>query len=330
MIMKKRKHITAIFVAACILIVAIVGVIVYGLTRPGQPDLVEGQAETTDYRMSCKVPARIRRLLVREGDRVRRGDTLALLEAPDLRAKLEQARAARSAAEAVDRKAERGTRYEQVEAAYELWQKAQAGMVIAGKTYDRVNRLYEQGVMTEQKRDEARAQYDAMKATLKAAKAQLDMARNGARREDKDAARAQVMRAQGAVSEVSSYLGETVLLAPVDGYVTEIYPEVGELVGSGAPVMNVSSADDVWFTFNLREDRLAGLRLGAVREVYVPALGKRLRVRISRMKDVGSFAVWKATRSLDGYDLKTFEVRARPIDLKDTGRVRSGMSAIMK
>lgn len=327
--MKKYKNITAIFVAACVLIGTVIVVVIAGLCLPEHPDIIEGQAETTDYRMSCKVPARIKRFLVKEGDFVKKGDTLAILEAPDIHARLEQAEAAYSAAAAIEQEAQNGARAEQIQQAYEMWQKAKAGVEVAEKTYNRVNRLFEKGVMPEQKRDEAKAQYDAMLATLKAARAQYDMARNGARREDKAAAQAQVRRARGAVKEVDSYVNEMVITATTDGFVTEIFPEVGELVGSGAPVMNVACNSDVWFTFNVREDLLPGLKLGKECEVFVPAVNKHIRVKITLLKDVGSFAAWKATKALDGYDLKTFEVQAHPVDMKDLEVIRSGMSAVL-
>lgn len=327
--MKKNKNFTLILTTALVLVGIIIIVIIAGISLPRHPDILQGEAETTDYRLSSKVPARVLEFRVQEGDRVHRGDTLVILEAPDIRAKLSQAEAAYAAARAQEQKAQNGTRQEQVQQTYELWQKARAGMDVAEKTYRRVDRLFEQGVMAEQKRDEARAQYEAMVATEKAARAQYDMALNGARREDKTAAGAQVERAQGAVNEVSSYVAETVLLAMADGEVTEIFPEVGELVGTGAPIMNLSCTEDVWFTFNIREDLLPGLQVGTETEVYLPALDKRVPVRITKMKDVGSFAVWKATKALDGFDLKTFEVQARPLKPAGTEGIRSGMSAIM-
>lgn len=277
--MKKNKNFTIILAAALVLVGIIVIVIIAGLSLPEHPDILQGQAETTDYRLSSKVPARVLEFRVQEGDRVHRGDTLVILEAPDIRAKLSQAEAAYAAARAQEQKAQNGTRREQVQQAYEMWQKARTGMDVAEKTYRRIDRLFEQGVMAEQKRDEARAQYEAMAATEKAARAQYDMARN----EDKAAAGAQVERAQGTVSEVSSYMDETVLLAMTDGEVTEIFPEVGELVGTGAPILNISCTDDVWFTFNIREDLLPGLKVGTETEVYLPALDKRMPVRITKM-----------------------------------------------
>lgn len=328
--MKKNKNFTIILAAALTLVGIIVITIVVGLSLPKHPDIIQGQAETTDYRLSSKVPARVCEIRVQEGDHVRRGDTLVILEAPDIRAKLSQAEAAYAAAQAQEQKAQNGTRQEQVQQAYEMWQKARAAMEVAEKTYHRINRLFENGVMAEQKRDEAQAQYEAMVATERAARSQYDMAVNGARIEDKAAAGAQVRRAQGAVSEVNSYMDETVLLATADGIVTEIFPEPGELVGTGAPIMNVSCTDDVWFTFNIREDLLPGLTVGTETEVYLPASDKRIPVRITKMKDVGTFAVWKATKALDGFDLKTFEVKARPLNMEGLENVRGGMSVIME
>lgn len=328
--MKKNKNFTIILAAALTLVGIIVITIVVGLSLPKHPDIIQGQAETTDYRLSSKVPARVCEIRVQEGDHVRRGDTLVILEAPDIRAKLSQAEAAYAAAQAQEQKAQNGTRQEQVQQAYEMWQKVRAAMEVAEKTYHRINRLFENGVMAEQKRDEAQAQYEAMVATERAARSQYDMAVNGTRIEDKAAAGAQVRRAQGAVSEVNSYMDETVLLATADGIVTEIFPEPGELVGTGAPIMNVSCTDDVWFTFNIREDLLPGLTVGTETEVYLPAFDKRIPVRITKMKDVGTFAVWKATKALDGFDLKTFEVKARPLNMEGLENVRGGMSVIME
>lgn len=328
--MKRNKNFTIILAVALTLVGIIVVTIVIGLSLPEHPDIIQGQAETTDYRLSSKVPARVCEIRVQEGDHVRRGDTLVILEAPDIRAKLSQAEAAYAAAQAQEQKAQNGTRQEQVQQAYEMWQKARAAMEVAEKTYHRINRLFENGVMAEQKRDEAQAQYEAMVATERAARSQYDMAVNGARLEDKAAAGAQVQRAQGAVSEVTSYMDETVLLATADGVVTEIFPEPGELVGTGAPIMNVSCTDDVWFTFNIREDLLPGLTVGTETEVYLPAFDKRIPVRIIKMKDVGTFAVWKATKALDGFDLKTFEVKAHPLNAEGLKNVRSGMSVIME
>jgi len=324
--MKKNRIITSILAIALVLIAVIIVVITVGLFKTTKEETLEGQAETTDYRLSSKVPSRVLELRVKEGDFVHKGDTLVVLEAPDVEAKLSQATAAYDAAKAMEDKVYSGARQEEIQAAYEMWQKSIAAVDVLRKTYNRVQRLFEGGVMAEQKRDEAKAQYDAAVATEKAAKAKYDMAVNGARKEEKSMAQAN--RAKGAIAEVHSYIKETVLTATADGLVTEIFPEVGELVGTGAPIMNVSVVKDVWFVFNIREDKLKGYSVGTEAEVYVPAVDKTIPVRITLMKDVGSFAVWKATKALDDLDLKTFEVQAHP--LQPVSNIMSGMSAVLR
>lgn len=309
-------------------VIALVALVGFLTLRKG-PEIIQGQAEATEYRVSSKVPGRILKLLVKEGEKVKDGDTLAILEAPDVEAKMAQAKAAQAMAQAQNEKALKGARSEQIQAAYEMWQKAKAGREIAEKSYQRVNRLYQQGVMTAQKNDEATAQYNAAIATEKAAKAQYEMARNGAEREDKMAAAALVERAKGAVAEVESYIHETYLTALADGEVAEIFPKTGELVGTGAPIMSIAELENMWVSFNVREDLLEGLAIDNEVEAAVPALGnKTVRLRIYYMKDLGTYAAWKATKTTGQFDLKTFEVRAVP-----TGPVpglRPGMSVILK
>lgn len=208
-----------------------------------------------------------------------------------------------------------------------MWQKAQAGVTIAEKSYKRIKNLYDQGVVSAQKLDEITAQRDAALATEKAAKAQYTMAKNGAEREDKAAAAALVNRAKGAVAEVESYINETYLIAQKDGEVSEIFPKQGELVGTGAPIMNVAVMDDMWVTFNVREDLLQSLTVGTEFEAFVPALDKNIRLKVNYMKDLGTYAAWKATKTTGQFDLKTFEVRALPTD-KVEG-LRPGMSVIL-
>lgn len=308
-------------------VLAVVILIGFFMLRKG-PEIVQGQAEVSEYRISGKVPGRILEYRVKEGDKVSKGDTLVLLEAPEVYAKMQQAEAAEAAAQAQQNKAYKGARAEQIQAAYEMWQKAKAGLEIAEKSYNRVKNLYDQGVLPAQKFDEVAAQLSAMQATEKAAKAQYTMAKNGAEREDKQAAEALVNRAKGAVAEVESYIRETVLLSPVDGEVSEIFPKEGELVGTGAPIMNLSKMDDMWVTFNVREDLLRDITVGSEVDTYVPALDKKIKVKINYMKDIGTYAAWKATKTTGQYDLKTFEVRGEPVG-KVEG-LRPGMSVILK
>jgi HlyD family secretion protein len=226
-------------------------------------------------------------------------------------------------------KAQNGARKEQVAGAYELWQQAIVQEDVMKKSLDRVSKLYEQKVIAAQKYDETKARYDAAVAQTKAAKSQYEMAVNGARYEDKAAAKALVDQAQGAIQEVESYLGELYLVSPSDGIVSAIFPKVGELVGQGSPVASVTDIDDVWFTFNVREDYLKGLKEGDKVNVMIPALeGKEVSATVSYIAVRESYATWKATKETGMYDVKTFEVRAVP-DQAVEG-VRPGMSAIMK
>ncbi len=313
-------------IAGFTLVVIIVAAIGY-FTIGNEPDIIQGQVEVTEYRVSSKVPGRILELRVKEGDYVKVGDTLAILDAPDVRAKMTQAQSAEEAAAAMDEMARAGARAEQIRGAYQLLQQAKAGAEIAEKSYKRVQRLYEEGVMTAQKRDEALANYKAMEAQMKAAQSQYDMARNGARREEKMAAAAQVGRARGAVEEVGSYINETVQTAQMEGEVSDVYPKVGELVGTGSPIMTIAVMKDLWGTFNVREDHIQGMKVGDELTAFVPAFGKDIRMKVYHIKDEGSYAVWKATKANGQYDLKTFEIKARPVEPVDG--LRPGMSLIV-
>lgn len=314
-------------VASFTAVVIIVGAIGY-FTLGRTPEIIQGEVEVSEYRVSSKVPGRILELRVKEGDYVKAGDTLAILDAPDIAAKRMQAESAENAASAISEMTDKGARQEQIRGAFEVWQKAKAGLEIAQKSYGRVQRLFNEGVMTAQKRDEALANYKAMEAQEKAAKSQYDMAVNGARREEKLAAAAQVSRAKGAVQEVESYINETVQIAQFEGEVSDVYPKVGELVGAGSPIMSISIMNDLWGTFNVREDQLEGLKTGDTFTAFSPAFNKELKMKVYYIKDEGSYAVWKATKSNGQYDLKTFEVKARPVE-KIEG-LRPGMSLIIR
>ena len=304
--------------------VCVIGSITYGKTN----EIMQGQMEVSEYRVSSKIPGRIMEFRVKEGDRVKAGDTLAIIEAPEVMAKKAQAEAVKTAAVALNDKAEAGAREEQIQGAYELWQKAIVNRDIWEKSFKRVSNLYKEGVVSEQKYDETKAQYDAAVATEKAAKSQYNMAVKGAQKEDKEMAAAKVEQAKGVVEEVDSYIHETILLAYADGEVTDIFPHIGELVGTGAPIMNIAMMDDMWATFNVREDHLKKLPLGSRFTAEFPALGASVIMEVNYMKDRGDYAAWKATKQTGQYDLKTFEVRAVPVT-KVEG-LRPGMTVIYR
>lgn len=328
---ENKKFSISNMMLAFITVLVVIGLVAltgfFLLTPPD--DIIMGQAEANQVRISGKVPGRIEMYRFDEGDKVKAGDTLVFLNTPEVLAKLQQAEAAQKAAEAQSAKANKGARAQEIAGAYEMWQKAKAGLEIAKKSYTRVQNLYDKGVMSAQKRDEAEANYKAMVATEKAAKSQYDMARDGARSEDKAAAAALVQQAGGAVAEVESYLKESALVSPIDGEVSERFPQVGELVGTGAPIMNITDLNDMWVSFSVREDLLNDIKIGSELNAFIPALdNKPIKLKVYYMKDMGSYAAWKATKTTGQFDSKTFEVRARPQE--KIADLRPGMSVVMK
>ena len=324
----KKSYNLVIGIVALIAIILLIAILGYIVTKP-KPLVIQGEAEASEYRVSGKVPGRIEEIYVKEGQRVQKGDTIARIDSPEVRAKLAQASAARDAARAQSLKARNGARSEQITGAYELYQQALVQEEVMRKSLDRVQRLYDQKVIAAQKYDETKAKYDAAVAQTKAAKSQYEMALNGARSEDKAAAQALVNQAEGAVMEVESYLGELYLVSPTDGIVSAIYPKVGELVGTGAPVASITDTGDLWFTFNIREDYLHGMKEGDVLTIMLPALdGREVSAVVNYRAVRESYATWKATKETGLYDAKTFEVRAVPQEPLEG--VLPGMSAIVK
>ena len=326
--MRKEKEgsllLGLIALLAVVVIVALVGLLAL---RP-EKTLIQGEAEAAEYRVSGKVPGRVEMYLFDEGEQVKKGDTLVIIYSPEVEAKKAQALAARDMAEAVNEKAHNGAQREQIAGAYELYQKAKAGEEIYRKSYERVQRLFDKGVVSAQKRDEVEAQYKASVATVRAAKSQYDMALAGARKEDKAAAEAQVARVDGILKEVAAAEAERYLLSPCDGEVSEKFPKVGELVGQGSPVMSIVDLTDVWFTFAVREDMLSKFSMGSTVTVKIPALGDdKYPVVVTHLKAMGTYATWRSTQQNGGYDVRTFDVKCRP--MADIPGLRPGMTALV-
>lgn len=322
--MKKRNVIWLII--AVVVIIAVVALVGWYLKR-SEPTIIQGTVECTTYKASSKIAGRIEEMKVEQGDHVTKGQLLYVLSTPELDAKLRQAEAVKSAATALDQKALAGARVQQIEAALNMWQKAQAGKELAQKTYDRVKALYDKGVVPEQKFDEADANYRAMVATEMAAKAQYDLAVAGASKEDKDAAAAQVQQAEGVVSEVESYISDAMVYAPVDGEVSTIIAEQGELVGTGYPVVAILDTTDTWVTFNIKETLLPKIAVGMKMTAYVPALDRNVELEVSYISVQADFATWSATRTQGSFDIRTFAVKARPVT--DVENIRPGMSVLV-
>ena len=326
--MKKQESKTLVMSFVILIsVIAVIGLIGYFILTPDDV-IIQGEVEATEVRLSGKLPGRAVELRAREGMKVKKGDTLILIDSPEISAKIMQAEAAESAAKAVSLKAQNGTRQETITAAAEQYEMAQTAADFAKKSYERTKNLYEKGVIAAQKFDEVETQYKAAQAQARAAKSQYEMALNGAQKEDKLAAYAQVQRAKGALEEATSYLSETKLVAPISGEISEIFPKEGELVGSGSPLMNIVDLNDIWVTFNVRENFLSKIKVGQQLKAKVPALGdKEITLKVTYIKALGSYATWKATKLTDEYDTKTFEVRAVPVE--KVSDFRPGMSVII-
>ena len=325
---EKKERSLVVGLIALIVIIVVLALIGLFLLNP-EPQIIQGQAEATQVRVSGKLPGRVVEFMVEEGQHVLAGDTLVHIHSSLVEAKLSQAEAMETVAKAQNKKVDSGTRVELLNSAYDMWQQAQAGLTIAKKTYERMQSLYKKGVVSEQKRDEAEAAYKAMVATESAAKSQYEMAKAGAQAEDKAADAAMVAAAQGSVAEVKSILSDSYLTAPTDGEISDIFPNVGELVSLGAPIMNVLKLDDMWVSFNVREDLLENLTMGAEVQAIIPALeNKEVTLKVFYIRDMGSYAVWRATKVTGQYDAKTFQVKARPVEPVDN--LRPGMSVLLK
>lgn len=289
---------------------------------------VQGEVEATQVKIASKIAGRVKTIHVKEGQQVNAGDMLITFDCPEIEAKYRQAKAAQKAAGAQKSKAYSGTRIEQLQSAKKLWLRAKAGTEFAEKTLERIKKLYNEGVVPVQKLDEAEAQYKTASTGEDAAKMAYDMALAGAQEEDKQSASAIFEQATGAVSEVQSYINETVITAPIKGEVSEIVLKTGELASPGYPVITLTDLNDIWVSFNLREDLLADIKMGYYINAKVPGLGDSvIKLKINFISAQGDFATWRATKTSGDFDLKTFEVRAVPVN--KTEGLRPGMSAIV-
>lgn len=323
---KKKQGALVVTLVCVVVAVALIALIGFTFIKPA-PAIVEGQAEAASVRISGKLPGRVVEFYVTEGQEVHAGDTLVHIHSSLAEARLYQAEAMQNATAAQNRKVDAGTRRQIVESAHDLYLQAQAARGIAQKTYERLERLYTQKVVSEQKRDEAKAAYDAAVAAENAARSQWQMARDGAQREDKESAAALVDAAKGGVMEVEALLQDQYLTSPCDGQVDVIYPHEGELVSLGAPIMNVVKMQDKYVTFNVREELLKDLPMGKEITVMIPALDKKeIKATVYYVRDMGSYAVWRSTKATGEWDSRTFQIKARPNEA--VPELRPGMSII--
>ncbi|ELX4198596.1 efflux RND transporter periplasmic adaptor subunit [Vibrio vulnificus] len=308
-------------------VVSWVGYSFYQAYQP-EPVRLQGMIEAQQYSISSKVPGRIEQVLVRKGENITKGQLVFTLHSPEIEAKLEQAKAGEKAAGALAQEAEKGARSQQIQAAKDQWLKAKAAADLMEKTYQRVNNLYNDGVVAEQKRDEAMTQWQAAKYTESAAFQMYEMAKEGVRDETKLAAAEKARMAAGAVAEVEAYANDTRIESWFDGEVSQVLLQSGELAPQGFPVVTVIDTQDAWAVLNVREDLLKHFQKDQTFSAYLPALDKKIEFKVSHIAVMGDFATWRATDASKGFDLRTFEVEARPVT--PAHDLRMGMSLVVE
>ena len=289
----KKKNITGLLVTIAVF-AAVISLSIYFFSN-SEPTYLQGQVEAKQINVAPKVPGRVKAIYKQEGDVVHKGDLLLELESTELDAKLSQ---------------------------------AQAAAELAEKTYQRVSNLYNDKVLPAQKKDEAYTQMIALQKQAEAAKSQYEMAKNGARVEDKTAAQALVAQAQGVITEVNAYKDGAKVFAPADAEIQTIIPNEGEIVNAGYPVMNLIDTQDEWVVFNIREDKMADFKIGTKFKGIVPALGnQQIEMEVKHIAVQADFATWTATKSKGDFDKKTFAIKAYPTEkVKD---LRPGMSVLV-
>ncbi len=321
----KKSNIVGLIIAVlgCVAVIVFAGWFI----NDKAPTILQGEADVTSYKASSKIPGRIDEIFVTQGQIVKKGELLYTLSTPEIDAKLNQAKAVQVAAGAQSKKASVGARVQQIAGAKSMWKKSIAGLTLANATYQRIKNLYDNGVVPAQKYDEAFANLEASKATAQAAKSQYDMALAGTRKEDKIAAEALLAQATSVVAEVELYVSDACVYSPVDGEVSTIIAEQGELVGAGYPVITVLDMSSVWTSFNIKETLLPKIKVGTKLVGYVPALDVNVEFKVYYIAAQASFATWSATRTQGGFDVRTFNVKARTsATIPD---FRPGMSVIV-
>jgi len=322
--MRKKTLTTLIILAAIAAFMVYTFIVVF----KKEPVVLQGEVEATQIKVSSKIPGRVQQIAVKKGQKVQKGDFIFSIDSPEINAKLAEATAARSAANAQKQKAHNGAEAEDITAAYSTYIKAEAAAQFAEKTFGRVENLFKQGVVPEQQRDEAETRMKAARETSTAAKAIWQKAEKGARFEDKAAADALVDRADAAIQEVQAYLSETSINTVNSGEVSGVNAEEGELVSTGFPVITLLNLDDVWVTLYVREDYLNRFKMGTTFTAMIPGLdNQKFQFKVDYLNPAGDFARWNATKTSGEFDLKSFEIQARPVS-KIEG-LRPGMTAVV-
>jgi HlyD family secretion protein len=297
------------------IILAIAGIVVLVNQTGNEIDnYVTGIVETTTVDVASKIPGRIDSLLVKEGAFVKKGEILARLESKEIDAKTGQAEAAVQAAFYKFRMAQNGARTEEKEAVLKQYNQAKHQFELAEKTWKRISSLFEDKLLSTQEKDQYEFQYKAAKEQMEAAKAKYDMVISGARFEELKMAESLYEQAKNTLLEVEVYKGECFIKSPVGGQVYKRIVEQGEIIASGYPVFSIIQPEDSWVTIQLREDKMNSIKNGDTFEAAIPALKKNATVQVTYIAPIGDFANWKPTRQKGEFDLKTFEIRLKPVN----------------
>ncbi len=324
---KKSPIILAVVIILFVLLLLWLGRLFYNAYQP-QPRRLQGEIEAQQYSISSKIAGRIAEVFVKKGDKITKGQPIFSLHNPELQAKIKQAEAGEMAAKALATEAEAGARKQEIAAAKNKWQTAKASATLAEKTFQRVENLYKDGVIATQKHDEAKAKRDAAKNMAQAAYQLYQMALEGARSETKQAAREKEKMAASAVAEVKAYAKDLEITSWYDGEVSQVLLHPGELAPQGFPVVTVVDMSDCWVVLHIREDQLNNWKMGTEFDATIPALGnKEVRFKVSYIAVMGDFATWRATNIDKDFDMRTFEVEARP--LEQVEGLRAGMSVLI-
>jgi HlyD family secretion protein len=314
------------------LIVVVVAVAVAGLSAwyllRGEPLLVQGEVDATRFDIAARVDGRVAEIPVERGQNVSAGAVLVKIDNPETLAKNQQALAAKIVAEAQLANVKVGTRAEVVAARKAELERAQSSVVLAQKTFDRVSQLAEHGNAPIARLDQATDTLHESQRNTDQAKSAYEQAVNGYTKEEHEIAVAAVKKAAADIAAVQSIIEQMVVYAPVASQVYQRNVEPGEYVSPGVPLITLIDLNDMWIHFDLREDLVKNLKVGDRFDVRIPALAdRRVTVEVKLIATKGEYASWRATRATGDFDLRTFSIRAYPVD--KVPELRPGMSAYL-
>lgn len=325
--MKASNKILFVLFAVILLIILTLSILGIFLMREKEI-ILQGQIESEEYNISGLLPGRIENIYVKKGEKVSKGDTLVHIVSKEVIAEYEAQKALENAASLQSEKIDAGSRKQLISITKELWDGTKSDLKLARTTYDRIKVLYEDSIVSLQRKDEAEAIYKSALAAERAAYYQYQIALEGAQEQDKASAKAMAVAAQNNSEVVKALLSDAKLTSPISGEVASISLNEGELTSIGTNIMTIVDIDNPYLVLNVREDLLSNFKIGGMILCYIPALGlKEVPFIINHISPLGSFATWKATKDTGGYDMRTFEIQAVPTTkLYD---LRPGMSVLI-